>query len=229
MKKVAAMLCLLVLGATTGLYAQDGSFRFGIKVAPNLGFIKPDTKELKSGGARFGYTFGLMGDFMIGSNHNYAFATGLFLNNVGGKTTFPFQDKNLETITKYQYIELPLTLKLKTNEIGYMTYYGQIGFGAAFNIAAKSDHDVYDPVAKAVTRVTDDNVMDHTQLFKASLVVGAGLEFNFSGNTSATVGVTYNNGFTNLYKDSQITDANGNKTDLKAKQNYLELSLGVFF
>lgn len=223
MKKVPAIVCLLAITATT-VHAQEKSVRFGIKVAPNLGFIHPDTKELKNDGTRFGYTFGLMGDFMLGSNQNYAFATGLFLNNVGGKTTFPAGDQNLSTESKYQYIELPITLKLKTNEIGYMTYYGQIGFGTAFNISAKSDFDTYDPVAKKVTRTTGENIMDNTQLFKASLIVGGGLEFNFSGNTSAMVGVTYNNGFTNINKDIKVGDK-----ELKAKQNYVELSLGVFF
>lgn len=228
MKKVSAIVCLLVLG-TTAVHAQDESVRFGIKVAPNLGFIKPDTKELKNDGSRFGYSFGLMGDFMIGANQNYAFSTGLFLNNVGGKTTFPMLNQNLTTETKLQYIELPLTLKLKTNEIGYMTYYGQIGFGAAFNISAKSDFDQYDPLSGKITRITDEDIMDNTQLFKASLILGLGMEFNFSGNTSALVGVTYNNGFTNINKDTEITDAQGNKTELKAKQSYLELTLGVFF
>lgn len=223
MKKVYVLLITMLIAPVLA-HAQEKSVRFGIKVAPNLGFIHPDTKELKSDGSRLGYTFGLMGDFMLGGNQNYAFSTGLFLNNVGGKTTFPFQGQNLGTVAKYQYIELPLTLKLKTNEIGYMTYFGQIGFGTAFNISAKSDFDTYDAVAKKVVRQTDEDIMSNTQLFKASLLVGGGLEFNFSGNTSAMVGITYSNGFTNINKDMKTGD-----TDLKAKINYLELSLGVFF
>ncbi len=223
MKKVSAILCVLTL-VTSSAHAQEKSVRFGIKFAPNLGFIHPDTKELKSDGARFGYTFGLMSDFMFGSNQNYAFSTGLFLNNVGGKSTYPYLDQNLTTESKYQYIEVPITLKLKTNEIGYMTYYGQIGFGTAFNIAAKSDFDMIDPASGKIVRETDEDIMSNTSLFKASLIVGAGLEFNFSGNTSAMIGVTYNNGFTNILKDQKVGDK-----ELKAKQNYLELSLGVFF
>lgn len=222
MKKVYLLLCLLTIG-TISAQAQDSkSFRFGIKVAPNLGFIKPDTKGLKNDGTRLGYTFGLMGDFRLGANNNYALATGLFLNNVGGKTTFPWKGENLIRQSKYQYIEVPITLKLKTNEIGYMTYFGQIGFGTAFNISAKSDFD--DVSTGRVVRLTDEDIMDHTSLFKASLIVGAGLEFNFSGNTSAMIGVNYNNGFTNILKDVKVDD-----TPLKAKQNYVELNLGVFF
>ena len=223
MKKAYALLCLLTIGAAAA-HAQDTkSFRFGIKVAPNLSFIHPDTKELNNSGSRFGFTFGLVGDFMFGADHNYAFSTGLLLNNVGGKTTFPYHSVNLESETKYQYIEVPLTLKLMTNEIGYVTYYGQIGFGTAFNIAAKSDYDTFDATGKVV-RVTDEDVMSGTNFFKASLIVGAGLHYNFSGNTALMAGVTYNNGFTNILKDQKVGD-----TDLKAKLNYIELTLGVFF
>jgi hypothetical protein len=124
----------------------------------------------------------------------------------------------------FQYVELPITLKLMTNEIGYITYYGQIGFGAAFNISAKSDYDVYDPATKSVTSFTDEDVMDHTNPFKASLILGAGLQYNFSGNTSLLIGLTYNNGFTNILKDVTV-----NETELKAKQDYLELTLGMYF
>lgn len=226
MKKVYALLCLLSFGSIAA-HAQDTkSFRFGIKVAPNLGFIHADTKELKSDGAQLGFTFGLLGDFMIGADHNYAFSTGLLLNNVAGKSTFPFGNTNLSYATKYQYIEMPITLKLMTNEIGYITYYGQIGFGAAFNIAAKATYDSFDSNGKPIT-VTDDDVMANTQLFKASLILGAGMQYNFSGNTSLLLGLTYDNGFTNILKN---TDANKiGDTQLKEKLNYLELTVGMFF
>lgn len=227
MKKVYAILGLLIFTAAA-VHAQDRPVRFGIKVAPNLGFMKPDTKELKNDGTRLGFTFGLMSDFMIGGTENYAFATGLFLNNVGGKTTIPYGDKNLQSELRYQYIELPLTMKLKTNEIGYMTYFGQIGFGAAFNIAAKSDFDAPNEKGEIV-RFADEDILSKTNLFKASLIVGGGMEFNFSGNTSAMVGIQYNNGFTNIHKGQDAVDASGNKTKLKAKQHYVELSLGVYF
>ncbi len=229
MKKLYAVIFLLAMG-TTAANAQDKSVRFGLKAAPNLSFIKPNTKNLKNDGARMGYSYGLMADFLFGVSHNYAFATGLYLNNTGTKSTYPYMDRNLERITRYQYIELPLTLKLKTNEIGYMTYYGQIGFGTAFNISAKGELDQVnadDP--KKVDRLTDENLLDHTNLFKASLILGAGLEFNFSGNTSAMVGITYNNGFSNILKKVEIPDGAGNTTKLDANLKYFELSLGVFF
>ncbi|MBK8498800.1 MAG: outer membrane beta-barrel protein [Flavobacteriales bacterium] len=138
------------------------------------------------------------------------------------------QDEGLETDVKLQYVEVPLTVKLMTNEIGYMRYYGQIGFGNAFNIRAKSDQVVAkidgtradgQPIVSEFTELSDEDLQDDIMLYKVSLVVGAGMEYNFSGNTSLLVGITYNNGFTN------ILDIEG----AKAKAHYIELTTGVFF
>jgi opacity protein-like surface antigen len=137
----------------------------------------------------------------------------------------PKKLKELETDVKLQYIELPLTIKLMTNEIGYMRYYAVVGAGNAFNIRARADYVVPQYYANAPTlvekfeEVTDENLQDDIALYKASLIVGAGLEYNFSGNTSLVTGITYNNGFTN------ILDVDG----VKARAHYLELTVGVFF
>lgn len=233
MKKTLSFALSLFLITAAHAQNEGRSVRFGIKLAPNMGWVKPDTKGLKKGGSKFGYSFGLMGDFMIGGNGNYAFATGVLLNNIGGKLTTPVtvngDSKDLETELHLRYIEIPLTMKLKTSEIGYMTYYGQIGVSAAFNIRAKADFETVDQTTNKVVLVEDEDVADDVSMFKAALVVGGGLEYNFSGNTSLLVGVTYNGAFTNLYDGLEYIDENGSKKDVKAFANYIELTTGVFF
>ncbi|HRH37230.1 MAG TPA: porin family protein [Flavobacteriales bacterium] len=234
MKKVFALIAAAVLGTTTLIAQDDSGVRLGIKLAPNMGFVKPDTKGIDGNGAGFGYTWGLLAEFPFGSNGNYRFATGLFMNNLMGKwkTTFTYQDaingpmlnKDLATDVKLQYVELPLTVKLMTKEIGYMRYYGQLGFGAAFNISAKANTVTpkFDATGGYVVDFTEENKVDFQKsisFFKAGLVVGGGFEYNFSGSTSLLVGVTYNNGLTN------ILDISG----AKAKASYVELTTGVFF
>lgn len=242
MKKVFALVAAAVIGTTT-LVAQDATssegVRFGLKLSPNMGFVRPDTKGLEANGAGFGYTFGLMTEFPIGVQGNYRFATGLNLNHILGKwkQDFAYVDqiggssktKGLETEVKLQYIELPLTIKMMTSEIGYMRYFGVVGFGNAFNISAKSNTQIPTvtgsdaatglPVVSGFETSDDEDMQSDIALYKASLIVGAGVEYNFSGNTSLLAGVTYNNGFTN------ILDIEG----VKAKAHYLELTVGVFF
>ena len=144
--------------------------------------------------------------------------------------TDPKKTRDLARAVALQYIELPLTIKLMTNEIGYMRYFAVVGAGNAFNVKAKGDKvepkvianrpdEDKTPVVEKFEELEKEGMQDDIALYKASLIVGAGAEYNFSGSTSLMFGVTYNNGFTN------ILDIDG----MKAKAHYVELSLGVFF
>ena len=227
--------------ATPNLHAQDEGVRFGIKLAPNMSWLKSDTKGVENDGSKIGYTFGLATEFPIGADGNYRFATGLFLNVGGGKylETFPFVEngqnltKDLSSDINLQYIQIPLTMKLMTKEIGYMRYYGQLGFDAAFNVKAKGDVQVaaLDTASQRMVFpiMEDEDFKDNIQPIRAGLVVGAGLEYNFSGSTTLQAGITYNNGLTNLLKKVEVVDASGAVKKAKLLQNYLELNLAIFF
>ena len=232
-KTIAVLLAPILFVANASAQNEGRSVRFGIKLAPNMGWIKPDVKGVESGGSTFGYTFGLMGDFMLGQNGQYAFATGVLLNNIGGILSTPAvtlggTSKDLDSEYHLRYIEVPVTMKLKTSEIGYMTYYGQIGVSTAFNIRAKADIETFGTNGDIVL-LEDEDVADDVALFKAALVVGGGFEYNFSGNTSLLVGVTYNGGFTNLVDGLEYQDDNGDMKEVKANVHYIELTTGVFF
>ncbi len=238
MKKALVILVAATIGATPLIAQDETGVRFGLKLSPNLGFVNPDTKGFDSGGANAGYTFGLMAEFPIGTTGNYRFATGLNLNNISGAWTQdysyvdnvngPLRTRELETNAKLRYIELPVTIKMMTNEIGYIRYFGQVGFGNAVNIRAKADIVVPvvagtltdgSPIITEFTEEEDEDIQDDINPYKASLIVAAGMEYNFSGNTSLLVAVTYNNGFTDILKSD----------DVKAMANYLELTVGIFF
>ena len=227
MKKASALTVLALMGSML-TNAQDTQstkkFRLGLEVCPNMGWISTDVKGLKSDGSRLGFRFGLLGDVQLGDNANYFFSTGLFLNNVGFKTstTVAAHDSIAESTakgeSKLQYIELPISIKLKTNEIGYMTYFGQVGFDVGVLTAAKG-------------KVADgdfEDASDFVAPIRVALTVGGGLEYNFSGNTSALVGIKYSNGFTSVNKDK--VSVGGADVDLpKAKLHYFELTIGALF
>lgn len=243
MKKVFALLAIAVLTLPNVNAQDEQSVRFGIKLSPNVGWLRSDTKGLGSEGTQVGFTFGLMADFALGISGNYAFASGLYLTNVGGGFTSKLafvEDSNgpeiikaMQTDLSLRYVDLPLTIKMKTNEIGYMRYFGQVGFMPSFNIRSKADFEVPvvtgrlengTPIVQAFELKESEDFLDDTNLFRAALVIGGGMEYNFSGNTSLMVGVTYNNGFTNLLKNVEYE---GKKA--KVLNDFLELSVGVFF
>lgn len=186
-----------------------------------------------------GYTFGLMAEFPVGATGNYRFASGLFLNNGGGSYTTDYtfvpgpgeveQSRPLQTELRLRYIDLPLTMKMMTNEIGYIRYFAQLGFTAGFNIRANADLE--EPIRDASNFYTlgfrtleSENVMSTTNLFRGGLLIGGGLEYNFSGETCILAGITYNNGFTNILNGVEL---DGRRSRLF--YDYLELTLGIFF
>lgn len=145
------------------------------------------------------------------------------LNNTGGKylrtveyldvVNGPILKKDLATDFKTGFIELPLTFKLMTNEIGHTRNDGQLGIGASYNIRAKADFDSpVDTSGVYVVRfdkLEDEDFQNSIQPFRAlTRIVGVGLDRIFPG-ISPSSRVTYNNGFTNV--------KNVNVGDKKAK------------
>lgn len=256
MKKTSTLFALLIF-CLAG-FAQS-NFQLGLKVSPNLNWIKPNSDLLERDGLSFGFNFGLMGDFNFAEN--YSFSTGIGLANVGGKFIKPdiqtFSDNNGNQVVGFgsttadlqlKYIEVPLTLKLKTNEIGYLKYYAQVGFGLAFNYDASADEEfkytTLNNNAGATLSNEDVDYADEINALRASLILGFGAEYNLTGNTSLVVGLTFNNGFTNVFsEDTYHADNNGNATTFaadgssenrrnqngKAVNNYVLLNIGVLF
>lgn len=242
MKKVLPLMAIAAIAVSPANAQDDAGARFGIKLAPNMAWLRSDTKGLENDGSQIGFTFGLNTEFPVGSSGNYRFATGIFLNNTGGPylqdysyqtPAGPTLTKPLENVVKLQYIQVPLTMKLMTNEIGYMRYYGQVGFDAAVNIRAKADFDAplisSDNITTGFVKLEDEDIKSSIQPFRAGLLVGAGVEYNFSGNTTLQAGVIYNNGFTNILDNVSVKDATGGNKNAKLLQHYLELNLAIFF
>jgi hypothetical protein len=230
MKRLIATLFLLVITITTQAQ-EDQSFHFGIKVAPSLAWLKSDTKGYDSDGSIFGFSYGLITDFNFAQR--YAFGTGLDITYRGGKfksveqlKTTQGLDSIISTSATYnlQYVEIPITLKLKTNEIGAITYFAQIGIAPAYNIRARQSYTSTTQWTDAGTvhnaNASDDkiDVMDDINSFNLSMILGVGLEYTLSGETVLLGGLQFNNGFLDAFD-----------TSAKVSTNYLALTLGVLF
>lgn len=225
MKKIFKSLFLLFIASTT--FAQEEkSTHLGLKVAPSLAWLKSDTKGYESNGSKFGFTYGLIADFNF--SPKYAFGTGIDISYRSGKfkTVFFNKDTVISTNSSYtmQYIEIPVTLKLKTNEIGSLTYFIQIGISPGINIRAKKSF-------KSITQTTvagviksspssEDDIENNNEInnFNLSMVIGGGAEYNISGETILIGGLQFNNGFLDAFDGTP-----------KVNTNYLALTLGVLF
>ncbi len=213
MKKLITTSALMVL-ILSGSWAQAPSqtLHFGLKLAPILSWSDTNIEGQEDDGSSIGFIYGLMTDFRF--TENYAFSTGIELSQRKGKT----KHNTLDYSTKFdfQYIDLPVALKLSTNEIGYMKYFGKFGFIPGFNVKATYDIDSNEP---AVPSVKDKKFSSEVNIFNVGLIIGVGAEYNISGKTSLMVELLYNNGFIDILKE--------NNTQLKT--DYIALNLGVYF
>lgn len=205
--KISLFVLAFVVAVSSIVNAQsdnDSKFNFGLKLSPTIAWFKAEGTGIESDGAKVGFAYGLIAD--INFAKNYSFETGIDVTYRGGKTKSVYTDTLVTYEAKrnitLQYIELPITLKLKTNEIGYMTYFGRVGFAPGVNIRASNDISKKDVNA-----------------FNLSLIVGLGAQYSLGGKTAALLGLTYNNGFLDIDKN------NGSKL----ASSFIALDLGIMF
>lgn len=199
MRKTLLVTSLIVLATT--LFAQKA--RIGLTFSPTFGFLRVLDPNHEADGARAGFSYGLLFDYRLDNNERYAFSSGFFHTLTGGNFIAHYPDSTgSDTLTvthalKPQYINVPITLRLRTNEIGYITYYGQFGLNLGAMVAPRENR-------QSTPAQPDDgnNVkIDRNVIPNIALHIGAGIEYSLSGATALIAGLFFDNGFTGLIND----------------------------
>lgn len=230
MRKIVLM---MLLGLTVTIAnAQDEvpRVRFGITTSPALSWLKGADKNVSGGKVRAGFEYGLLLDINLSKKHNnYAISTGITGLINGGNAVYDsliisqnplFIGNDVDARFKMQYVNVPVSLKLKTNEIGYITYFGQIGFVSGFRVGARVDSDDLGYENNKLAK--DNETIFKAPLFALGLNVGAGIEYALNDRTALLLGVNFVNNFTNGIK---ITTEDKDKQAFK----YLLLRAGILF
>lgn len=270
MKKL--LLTGLIVASAMVVLAQDEAvgpkmrkkFRIGFNLSPSIDFFQPNTEGIKSEAVKAKFGYGMMAEYAF--TNNYALAFGLEHKMAGAALDFrdadvryfdqsDKSDFQLAARTfRYDYVNIPITLKLMTNEIGYFTYFGQ--FGADVSVLAASRisdqrRSVADTssIPNVVSEVFGDlsetefvGKYNQAMFINVRLRIGAGFEWNFSGNTSLVVSVSYHNGFIDLMRDpdaDKVANDEGlyryddarNRVpfEMNANLHHVALNVGVLF
>lgn len=248
MKKIAILLPVLLM-LVSASFAQPAevtpegltknpAFRMGVSFSGVASWINPDFKTTfgEPSGARFNIGYGLHTDFGLGTSHNYYFSTGLFVLNTGGslKYTHKFEDGIVSNRTidyRFNYVNIPLLMMMRTNEIGYMVYFARVGFDNGFNI--KSTYSSSDVLPNNQTVVDKDSSPDYASLYRSGLHIELGTEMNLTGTTNMFVSVTWNNGLNNVFSkkaEGVIPESeNREMKRIKGNTNLIMVNLGVYF
>src|SRR5690606_24787082 len=107
---------------------DDKNFRLGLSINPNIGWLRYDNDYDAS--AKMGFSYGLIAD--LGFATNYYFSTGLLINSINSEVTAEATSVSRDISLKYA--EIPLTVKLKSEENDLGRFYGQFGFTAGLKV-----------------------------------------------------------------------------------------------
>jgi len=219
-----SVISVLIFFYCLNLMAQEPEtelqkIRLGIKIAPSVIWMKSKSKFVDGDGSKIGFSYGLMLD--VNLSKNYAFGTGIDIAYRGGKLKvdgdYTVTNEDIAATYTLQYIQIPITIKMMTNEMGYIRYFGQLGFESGFNISAKgTDVDNY-PSSPG----DKESIAGQIAPFNLALLLQLGLEYSIGGKTSLAFSLYYSNGFLDVISSVQ--------PNYDARSNGLGLNIGVFF
>lgn len=224
LKTTGVFILLLLSGFERSAIAQQ-RIGFGIHADPVISWMSSDISQVKSNGARPGFSFGLTYNKYFAQN--YAFSAGIGILSAGGKltsrdtTVMTFSNSRVTVLPgktvvyKLQYLAFPIGLKLQTNQIGYVTYFTDLGFVPKITINRKADIPSLG--------ISGENASRELRPVNLSYHITAGVEYSLGGTTALVFGLDFDNNFIDITRDT------GNQPTDKVSQKILSFRFGVNF
>jgi hypothetical protein len=203
--------------------------RLGIHADPVISWFSTDIDAVKNQGARPGFNFGLSVYRYFGPN--YSFSTGINIIRAGGRlvsdstTVFDLSYKKTSKIVtvargeailyKIQYVSVPIGLKLQTNQIGYFTFFTDLGIDPKIVIGNKVDIPSIN--------IEGERANSELRFFNLSYHIMAGIEYGIGGSTAFVLGLGFDNNFVDITKDLNV------QPDDRVSHKLLSFRFGVNF
>lgn len=207
MKKLIFSAILLI-----SVVSVQAQVKFGLKAAPTLSFNRvegeSDVAAYNPDGVGLRMQIGPIVDFEFKENHYFSTGVIFATKRVGINVR---SNANPERIEDYSlhYLQIPLTLKLFTEEVGLdKKIYFQVG--GTLDVRTKGDTEANDFVTKF-------NFMD------ASALLAVGIEYGFGIDTKLFGGIIYQRGLFNVVNESATDD------DWTVQNDLLGLEFGITF
>ena len=122
---------------------------------------------------------------------------------------------NESIVYKIQYVTIPIGVKLQTNQIGYLTFFSDVGLDPKVVVGGKADI----PSLK----ISGEKATNQLNLFNLSYHVAAGIEYSLGGTTALVLGLNFDNNFLDITKNHE------NQPIDKILHKILSFRLGVNF
>ena len=212
MKKVFMTLFVIII-MTINASAQYKPFQFGLKIEPGLSVTQPNSDNFNKGANKLSFGWGFNGNFYF--VENYGFSTGFNVRNISGNYTY--SDNEVGDVScniDNKYLEIPLSLIMRTEKIGEMRIVGNIGYGLGICLNDSQKH-IYGNEEFLDMEIPFSKVRN-------ALIIKLGVEYNVYKSSCLTAAFVFNNNFSNIYKNSNSLEHN-------VMLNNLCLEIGFMF
>jgi len=241
MKKIVIVALLFLF--VKNVNAQE-DIRFGFQLSPTASWMTTSSSSINPSGTNLGLKLALIGEFYF--RDNYAITSGLgFQFNGGGtllhehggnywtKTDLPVSLDTMSTNVKLkysvQYLEIPIGLKMRTKEFGYLRYFFNPEITLGFKTQARGT--ISD---SAVSGEEEEKYDIRKEVNGLNLAWGitAGAEYNLGESSTLVFGLGFQIGFTDVTDDNGLVfdpDRGNRKENSKGTSRNIVLKLGVMF
>ena len=221
--KKFTLLFLFLCIASSAMAQMEIGIQFSPTISGNR-FIAEDKFNLEKSNNTLRLGVGVIGDYFF--SNNYAFSSGLLYRSKGAKIKYDYSREDAGSTIRtsgedeiaIQYLEIPVTLKLFTNEVAPdVVLYFQVGGALGTKVAAQVNN-------KKV--INGEKASKRFNIFEASAVLGTGAEMQLGQSTKLFCGLTYLRGLSNI--DDYYRDQLGDK-NISVKNNGVSIDVGVKF
>jgi len=203
---------LLFLFFLSIFFFSQAQVEIGLKFSPALStnrvFNESDTLNFNDDGSEFRFIFGIVVDLPI--TDNYYFSTGL--SHVPKRVAVQESVFGVTEEYKLQYLQIPASLKLFTNEIAIDTkLFFQVGMTIEIKINDEKENK-------------NNVIIEKFSAFDTSVILAGGVERNLGTNTILMLSFSYNRGLINSVSENFAID-----DDLQVKNDIFSIDLGIKF
>lgn len=203
MKRIIFIIAI-ISGAT--LSAQT---KLGLKLSPVIGSnrVTNEAQDVENDGSALKLSIGLVVDKPL--SDTYFLSTGLVY--IPKRAAFQTDSATAEEYT-IQYLQIPTTLKLFTNEVAPdIKVFFQVGTALEFKVFDEPKDPDFEVIQKF-------NPIDF------GVILGTGIEYEAGGSTTIFGGISYQRGLIN-----SVNETVAGADDLQIRNTILSIDLGVKF
>lgn len=218
----------LMVAAALSARTNSQELVFVVHADPVISWIGSNESEYMSEGAKAGYDIGL--NVLRYFAENYAISSGISFISAGGRQsatephTMVF--KNLdppplpageEMNYNLKYMNIPFGIRLQTNQVGYLTYFTDMGFD--IRMLLKSTVDL------PTLQIFDENAKTEVYGLNAGWHIGGGIEYELGIDASIIAGISYAQDFFDVTKDLEDANQHEDRSGLRM----FRIRLGIKF